>query len=67
MADTIAPIERTTVTLHVTSPCEHGIKHDILELHANAHFGVRECVDSHGRPRSHHVTAEKYPQTVRRR
>lgn len=60
--------ERTTVTMRVISPCEHGIEHAILEVMDGVlNFSVPECRDSKGNPRQHTVTAEKYPNTKRRR
>lgn len=56
-----------TVTLRVTSPCEHGKHHEITELIEGATFTTRVCRDSKGFPRAHKVTAAKYPDTVQRR
>lgn len=67
MANGQSANERATVTLHVVSPCEHGIEHDILELSEGADFAVLGCRDSKGHPRSHHVSKERYPITRRRR
>lgn len=62
-----SPNELTTVTLRVTSPCEHGTDHEFLELPLGMTFTTPKCVDSRGRHRRHEVTAELYPTTVRRR
>jgi len=69
MSDTdVAPVERWTVTMRVISPCEHGVKHSILEVaDGEVWFAVPECKDTKGNPRLHYVTPEKYPITVRRR
>ena len=63
----MSPSDRSTVTLRVTSPCEHGVHHEFLELPAGVSFATRKCVDSKGRPRNHEVTDAKYPKKVRRR
>lgn len=57
---------KDVVTLHVVSPCEHGVKHHIEQLHEGAVFSVPECHTKSGGPRHHVVTAAKYPETVRR-
>lgn len=62
-----SPAEKTTVTLRVVSPCEHGIEHHVTELIDGAAFSVPECRDSKGKPRLHVVTKDTYPETVRRR
>jgi len=72
MTDKVAPVELSTVTLQVVSPCEHGVHHEFLELPASTEdsqvwFATRKCVDSKGNPRPHLVTKEKYPQVRRRR
>ncbi len=54
------------VTLHRVSPCEHGKTHHIRELVAGSEFSVRECRTKNGFPRTHLVTVDKYPDTVRR-
>ena len=54
-------------TLRVVSPCEHGIRHPIIELIEGATFSFPQCVDSRGKPRLHVVTPEAYPKVVRRR
>ncbi|MCM3846832.1 hypothetical protein ND486_11590 [Pseudonocardia sp. DR1-2] len=56
-----------TVTLRVTSPCEHGVDHEILELIDGAAFSFPECKDSKGKPRIHIASKEAYPETKRRR
>jgi hypothetical protein len=61
------PNERSTVTLRVVSPCEHGVEHDIAELMDGAAFSFPECKDSRGAPRGHVADAEHYPTTKRRR
>lgn len=62
-----APVENTTVTLRVVSPCEHGIEHDIKELIPGAVFSFPACKDSKGKPRFHVADKENYPETKRRR
>lgn len=57
----------TSETLRITSPCSHGIEHEFLELKDGVEFSTRRCTDSKGRPRSHKVTKEDYPETKRRR
>ncbi|WP_410576654.1 hypothetical protein [Amycolatopsis sp. lyj-108] len=54
------------MTLHRVSPCEHGKTHHIRELVAGSEFSVRECRTKNGFPRTHLVTVDKYPDTVRR-
>lgn len=55
------------VTLHVVSPCEHGVEWEVEELILGATFSFPACKDSRGAPRSHVVTKDAYPQTRRRR
>ncbi|MEO6089258.1 MAG: hypothetical protein ABIQ18_39715 [Umezawaea sp.] len=57
---------RELVTLHVVSPCEHDIEHEIKELIRGATFTTFACTTAKGIPRLHVVTAETYPRTVRR-
>lgn len=54
------------VTLHVVSPCEHGIEHDIKELAAGLHFSTPKCRSKRGAPRVHKVSETKYPTIVQR-
>lgn len=61
------PNERSTVTLRVVSPCEHGIEHSIAELIDGAVFSTPECKDSRGVPRTHVADAASYPKQVKRR
>ena len=60
-------MSRDVVELRVTSPCVHGVRHEILALPEGAAFSTRACVDSRGNPRGHVVTAEDYPTVVRMR
>ena len=56
-----------TVVLRVTSPCEHGNRHEFLALPEGAEFSTLSCCNSKGVPRTHVVTPDKYPKTKRYR
>lgn len=55
------------VTLQVTSPCEHGKRHEFAELPLGVEFATFACTTAKGVPRLHLVTAAKYPEAVTRR
>ncbi|WP_189056024.1 hypothetical protein [Longimycelium tulufanense] len=58
----------TRTVLRVISPCEHGITHHIRGVPPGTReFVTPECRDSRGIPRTHPITAERYPTLVRRR
>src|SRR5690606_39196372 len=57
----------TDAILRKTSPCHHGKDHHIREAPLGVSVSVRECRDSKGFPKNHHVTHELYPEEVRRR
>lgn len=57
----------TDAILRKTSPCHHGKTHHIREAPLGVSFSVKECRDSKGFPKNHHVTHELYPEEVRRR
>lgn len=42
------------------SPCEHGIRHHILEIPEGAEFWIPECKDGRGRHRYHRATKDLY-------
>lgn len=68
MTNQVSPVDRSTVTLRRISPCEHGIRHGMLSVAEGVtHFSIPECTDSKGNARNHMITAEKYPETERKR
>lgn len=54
--------------LRQTSPCEHGVEHEFLELQEGLEFWTEKCKQPgpRGKMNYHRVTPEVYPQTVRR-